>query len=86
MKLSMIVTQGLFLVGERTGDRLLKNPRVMTLMDEGKKMQLTPLPGLPPQVTFPDSSMRYIVPEREKPMYELYAQVTSPKVDPNTRN
>jgi len=84
MALDMVVTQGLFLVGEIQNKNEVKNPRVLTILEEGKRIQLTPLPGLPSRVQFPETSLTYSIPLREKSIHDLYAQVTAPGVDPNT--
>ena len=83
MSLDMVVTQGLFLIGEIQDKNVIKNPRVLTILEEGKKIQMTPLPGLPARAQFPDTALRYKIPMREDGIYNLYAQVTAPGVDPN---
>ena len=95
MKLTMLMVNGFFIVGEAQAvpgakTRMLSKPRVLAVISEkdtnGKllqKIQLSPLPGLPGSLSYIEPVVTYAIPEREKGLYDLYARVTAPGVDPN---
>ena len=77
--ISMIITQGLFLIGNLVGGNKLLEPRVFTFIEEGAKIQLSPLPSLPPFVTFGNEVIKYSVPEKDRNLLSLYDRVTHPQ-------
>lgn len=84
--LTVAVLPGMFLLGTIHPGELverLHNPRILTLLQGGKQIQLAPLPGTPPCVELSNTVATYEMPLREKQIYDLYAQVTDRKVDPN---
>ena len=76
-KVTMCVVAGLFLVGKLVGGNKLMNPRVFTLIEDGKRMQLSPLPALPPFVIVARMGLSYLIPETDS-LYKLYEKVTTP--------
>lgn len=76
-KVTMCVVAGLFLVGKLVGGNKLVDPRVFTLIEDGKRMQLSPLPALPPFVIIARMSLFYPIPETDN-IFKLYEQVTTP--------
>ena len=77
--ITMVISQGLFLIGNLVGGNKLLEPRVFVLIEDGAKMQLSPLPSTPPFVTFGNEVIRYPVPERDKNLLSLYDRVTHPQ-------
>lgn len=78
-KVTMCVVGGLFLMGKLIGGNKLMDPRVFTLIENGKRMQLSPLPSQPPFVIIARMSLFYPIPETDKNMLELYERVTNPE-------
>jgi hypothetical protein len=56
---------------------------VFQVIENGKRIQMSPLPGTPPFMRIGLESGSYTMPEREKAIHDLYKQVTSPEVDPD---
>lgn len=81
--LTMVISQGLFIMGEMQADGRLRRPRVVSFLDQGKRVQLSPLPGVPGYMYVGVGNPFYPVPAHDKSLYDLYAQVTAPNVDPN---
>lgn len=75
--ITMVVTQGLFIMGVLTGNKLI-GPRVFNYIDNGKQIQLAPLPSTPPFVYIGNDCIRYPVPEADKSLHALYDKVTHP--------
>lgn len=86
--LKVVTLPGLVLLGtvEEGQEGVLHNPRILTILDGGKRIQLSPLPGTPPFVRYTGEVLAYDMPKREGVVYKLYAQVTSAEVDPNHPN
>jgi len=82
-ELVIMVTQGMFIVGTATGAGRLEKPRVLTILDKGKQMQLTPLPGIPGEIFAPRDTISYVIPAHDKGIKSLYERVTAKGVDPN---
>jgi hypothetical protein len=76
-KVTMCVVTGLFLVGKLVGENKLIGPRVFTLIEDGKRMQLSPLPALPPFVIIARMGLSYPIPETDN-LFKLYEKVTTP--------
>ena len=76
-KVTICVVAGLFLVGKLVGGNKLMDPRVFTLIEEGKRMQLAPLPTQPPFVIIARMSLSYQIPETDN-LFKLYEKVTTP--------
>ena len=87
----VVANVGFFLIGRLEGNKLIK-PRVMTMIP-GKKdgteqekrdqIHLQALPMVPKEFILSHYAGRYTLPLREKTIYDLYARVTSPEVDPD---
>ena len=75
----MIFRTGLFLVGKLVGGNKLVGPRVFSVIDNGARIQMTPLPGVPMFVLLGNDGFRYPVPKADKVMYDLYYKVTHPE-------
>jgi len=80
--LTMVIASGMVLIGRMIGGNKLIKPRVFEVIEDGKRIQLRPLPGTPPWMRIGMEAGSYPVPEREKTIIELYERVTSPTVDP----
>lgn len=77
---TMIISNGLFLIGKLAGgNKLLCDPRVFMVIEGGKRIQMSPLPGAPPFITLGNDRMGYIIPETEKNLLDLYYRVTHPE-------
>ena len=83
-ELMMVISNGMFVMGPKKAKAAaLLKPRLLTYENGGKQVRLSPLPGIPGEVTYGFDVLSYAVPTREKTLYTLYAQVTAPEVDPN---
>lgn len=80
-EVSMVVVSGLFLVGKLIGGNKLTEPRVFQIIEQGKKIQMSPLPGNPPFVLVNNEGLRYTIPDTNinKNITELYYRVTHPE-------
>ena len=63
-------------------------PRVLTVIPAKEKgsqdqIHLQALPLVPPEFILSSYAGRYTLPKREQQIYDLYARVTAPEVDPN---
>ena len=90
MQLTMFVSQGLFIVGQRIEANQVKLPRIFTTVadgtpENGMRIQLAPFPGLPGKIRVPENAVRYGIPDRpdNKAVYDLYKQVTAKGTDIN---
>jgi len=79
--ISMVITNGMFIMGKLIGGNKLCLPRVFTFLEEGKRIQLSPLPAIPPFITIGNDAARYAVPETDRNLHELYQRVTNPAGD-----
>ena len=82
-QLVVVVAQGLFIVGKTKGVGKLERPRLLTITDNGSKIHLTPLPGVPGIMSFSGDAFMYPLPSHDKNIKKLYEQVTAVGVDPN---
>jgi hypothetical protein len=80
--ITMCVTSGLFVMGELVSGNKLLLPRVFTVIDNGTRIQLSPLPGIPPFIILKSDGFTYPVPESEANLLELYHRTTHPVEDP----
>ena len=83
----VVINSGFFIVGRLEGNKIMK-PRVMTVIPAKEKGQqdqvhLQGLPFLPKEFILSNYAGRYTIPQKEKNIYDLYARVTSPEVDPD---
>jgi hypothetical protein len=85
--LTMAAFSGLFIIGVVEGGNKLVNPRIFNVVPAGfdeeglpvpAKIQMSPLPALPPFISFNKADFSYQVPEEHKPFYSLYETVTNP--------
>ena len=76
--ISMVVSNGLFIVGKLVGGSKLIEPRVFLVIEGGKKIQLSPLPSNPPFITLGPDGFRYAIPETDRNVLDLYDRVTHP--------
>lgn len=81
--LTMVIINGLFIVGHMGADGRLRCPRVLSILEQGARIQLAPLPGIPGHMHVGVENPFYPIPLREKAIYDLYTQVTAKGVDPN---
>jgi hypothetical protein len=86
--LTVVVGQGMMLMGRLDGKKLFK-PRVVTILKDesradGIKVNLQALPMTPPFFILNDYMGTFPVPSREKGIIELYERVTHISVDPGT--
>jgi hypothetical protein len=81
--LTMVVTAGLFIVGRLVGGNKLTKPRVFSVVENGQRIQMAPLPGTPAFMRI-GMDCNYPVPKTDlnKSMFDLYERVTNPSVDP----
>ncbi len=79
--ITMCIIDGVFIMGKLSGSRL-SDPRVFTIFDGGKQMQLAPLPANPPSVVVGPNGIKYEIPSTEKNILALYYKVTHPVQSP----
>jgi len=79
--ITMVVSDGLFILGKLVDGNKLLDPRVFQIIDSGQKMQLSPLPGIPSAVFLGKEGLRYSLSETpgNKNLFKLYYQVTHPR-------
>jgi len=82
-ELVVVAAQGMFIVGKTKRAGRLEKPRILTITDNGSKIHLTPLPGVPGFMYIPADTIMYPVPSHDKNIKKLYEQVTAAGVDPN---
>jgi len=80
----MVCAGGLFIAGKLYGKTMLKDPRVFAIIDEGRKIQLSPLPGTPGMITLGEFTFMYEIPKEDKNLQELYYRVTHPQPETKT--
>jgi hypothetical protein len=80
---SGVISSGLVLMGDLVGNKLIK-PRVFQVIDNGKQMQLSPLPGTPHFVKLTGDFASWPIPDEEnnKGLRELWERVTNPPKEP----
>ena len=79
--LTMVFDGAMFMCGRLEGNKLMR-PRVIIERPDGK-VDLKPLPLVPPFVTLDRYTGIYAVPEREKEFIQTYNRITNGLVDPN---
>jgi hypothetical protein len=79
--IGMVISNGLFLIGRLVGGNKLIDPRVFNIIDDGKRIQMSPLPGTPPFLTLGNDKMGYAIPEttENQNILDLYHKVTRPQ-------
>jgi hypothetical protein len=77
--ITMVCLAGLFVVGKLYGKTMLKDPRVFAIIENGARIQLSPLPGTPGMITIGDFALMYEIPKEDKNLQELYYRVTHPE-------
>ena len=78
LPITMCVTSNMFIMGKLNGSRLV-DPRVFTIFDNGKQMQLSPLPANPTSIILRQDGFTYEIPGTEKNLLDLYHKVTHPQ-------
>jgi hypothetical protein len=75
-----IIGGGLFVLGKLIGGNKLTLPRIFSILEEGKRMMLSPLPGTPLSFTISPSTIHYPLPETQENenLIALYIKVTNP--------
>ena len=83
--ITMVCSGGFFLIGKIRMDNggeepvpILIAPRVFTVIDGGKRIQLSPLPGMPTFIFVSDIAFSYPIPDTETNLLDLYEKVTKP--------
>ena len=81
--LTMVIASGMVLIGRMIGGNKLIKPRVFETIENGKRMQLTPLPGTPPFARIGMEVCSYALPDNHNnsQLIDLYKKVTDPSVD-----
>lgn len=83
--ITMVVTDGLFILGTLISGNKLQLPRIFSLLEEGKRMMLSPLPGTPLFITIGPNTLHYPLPNtpENQGLLILYDKVTHPQPQPN---
>ena len=81
--LSGVISSGVVLVGDLVGTKLIK-PRVFQVINNGRDMQLSPLPGTPHFLKLAGDFMSWPIPDdaNNKNLIGLWEKVTSPPKEP----
>lgn len=83
--ITMVCVAGLFIMGKLVSGNKLCNPRVFSFIEDGKKMQLAPLPSTPIFITLGMDGFRYQISDQDKNLLNLYYRVTGPEdMEPTT--
>ncbi len=77
-QLTMVVN-GIFMVGELKGNQLLL-PRVFSIIEDGKKIQLQALPFVPLSITLTGGYTHYPIQPDQRNLIELWEKVTDPEL------
>lgn len=84
LQLSVVVFQGLILMGVLKPIGVLHKPRIVTMLAQGKQINLAGLPGLPTEINLVGESFGwYNLPQWNDVIYRLYCKITDPRIDPN---
>jgi hypothetical protein len=83
--ITMTLTGGLFILGKLISGNKLTDPRIFNIIEDGKRIMLSPLPGTPPFITIGIDGLRYsiLLNDENKGLLDLYDQVTHPQIAPN---
>jgi hypothetical protein len=84
--ITMCCTGGLFILGNLVSGNKLTNPRVFNVIDNGTRIQLSPLPGNPPWINTGSDGFRYHIPSTDTNLLGLYYRVTHPEENVLTVN
>lgn len=79
--ITMVCVSGIFIIGKLTGSRL-NDPRIFTVIDNGTRVQIAPLPGTPASIVLTNrDGFNYEIPDNHnnKNILDLYYQVTHPE-------
>jgi hypothetical protein len=81
--LSMVIINGIFMIGKMVGGNKLTKPRIFSIIKDGKEIMMSPLPGTPPFLRVGIEANSYPIPDRpeNKNIVDLYDRVTNPSVD-----
>lgn len=81
--LTMAITSIGFIMGRLIGGNKLTKPRIFSIIENGQRIQMSPLPGTPSFMRLGMES-NYPIPETDenKGLVELYNRVTNMNVDP----
>ena len=74
--LTMIVSAGIFMVGKFKDGKLF-SPRIFSIIEDGAKYMMSPLPGNPSAIDV-RVDIRYPIPWGERSIIGLYEKTTSP--------
>lgn len=80
--ITMVCVVGLFILGKLIGGNKLTEPRIFSIIENGQRIQMSPLPGTPPFIVLTGvDGFRYTMPETSdnKGILELYDRVTHPQ-------
>jgi hypothetical protein len=82
--LTMVIINGIFMVGKMIGGNKLTKPRIFSIIKDGKEIMMQPLPRTPTFIRIGIEACSYSVPDRmeNKNIFDLYERVTNPSVDP----
>jgi len=77
---SGVISSGVVLVGDLVGGNKLIKPRVFQVINNGREMQLSPLPGTPHFLKLMGDFMSWPIPDDDnnKNLIDLWERVTSP--------
>ena len=76
--ITMCAISGLFIIGRLSGSKL-SEPRIFSILENGQRIQMSPLPGTPSYVILKGDSFNYPIPLDEKIITDLYIRVTDPE-------
>lgn len=79
-KLTMVVTNGMFIIGEQVKSNKLLLPRQFQIIKNGAEIQMAPLPLTPPFLILTTGYLHYPVGEENKNVFDLYERVTNPEL------
>lgn len=83
--ITMAFISGLFILGKLLGGNKLTDPRIFSIIENGKRIMLSPLPGTPSFITLGPDGFHYPMPinDDNANIFDLYDRVTHPQPQSN---
>lgn len=70
--ITMCFTGGLFIIGDLIGSKMLRKPRVFSIMQDGKQFNLSVLPGVPEFMVLENVDFKYPIPGAGDNIHAFY--------------
>jgi hypothetical protein len=77
--ITMAIIDGMLILGTLIGGNKLLLPRLFNFINDGKEIQMGPLPGIPEWLRLGTGVTTYSISEQSRGIIELYKKVTTPQ-------